>query len=63
MQDQPNVSEIAAAAAVATGCIVTSYCVWYYSGRYIGEMSLLLPEDRREVCFSVLDFWGNRQVG
>lgn len=31
------------------------------SGRYVGEMSLLLPE-RRVVRFSVLDFWGNREV-
>jgi hypothetical protein len=29
--------------------------------RYVGEMSLLLPE-RRHVRLSVLDFWGNREV-
>lgn len=28
----------------------------------MGELSLLLPE-KRELCFSVLDFWGSRQVG
>ncbi len=31
--DEPDPREMAAAAAVAVGCIVTSYCVWYYSGR------------------------------
>lgn len=30
--------------------------------RYVGEMALLLP-DRQTVRFSVLDFWGNREVG
>ena len=29
----------------------------YYSGRYVGELSLLLPE-KRVARFSVLDFWG-----
>ena len=28
----------------------------------MGELSLLLPE-KRVARFSVLDFWGNRQVG
>ncbi|KAG1666245.1 hypothetical protein FOA52_011547 [Chlamydomonas sp. UWO 241] len=51
---------IAAAAAVATGCVVTSYCVWFYSGRYVGELSLALP-DKTHLVFSVLDFWGSRQ--
>ena len=49
-------------AGLALGCVVTSYCIWYYSGRYVGEMALLLPE-RSSVRFSVLDFWGNREVG
>jgi hypothetical protein len=51
---------IAAAAAVVTGCVVTSYCLWFYSGRYVGELSLALPE-RTHLVFSVLDFWGSRQ--
>ncbi|EFJ44750.1 hypothetical protein VOLCADRAFT_94820 [Volvox carteri f. nagariensis] len=56
----PNPMDLAAVGALAVGCVVTSYCIWYYSGRYVGEMSLLLPE-RRVVRFSVLDFWGNRE--
>ncbi|PNH01463.1 hypothetical protein TSOC_012647, partial [Tetrabaena socialis] len=56
----PDPMDLAAVGALAVGCIVTSYCIWYYSGRYVGEMSLLLPE-RRVVRFSVLDFWGNRE--
>jgi hypothetical protein len=58
--ESPSPKEIAAALSVAVGCIATSYCVWYYSGRYVGELSLLLPE-RKDLCFSVLDFWGSRQ--
>ncbi|MEW5303091.1 MAG: hypothetical protein WDW36_005818 [Sanguina aurantia] len=52
--------EVAAVVGLIVGCVVTSYCVWYYSGRYLGELSLLLPQ-RRVARFSVLDFWGNRQ--
>ncbi|GIL72622.1 hypothetical protein Vretimale_4322 [Volvox reticuliferus] len=57
----PNPMDLAAVGALAVGCVVTSYCIWYYSGRYVGELSLLLPE-RRVLRFSVLDFWGNREV-
>ncbi|KAG2499164.1 hypothetical protein HYH03_002745 [Edaphochlamys debaryana] len=56
----PNPWDLAAVGALAVGCIVTSYCIWYYSGRYVGELSVLLPE-KRTVRFSVLDFWGNRE--
>ncbi|GIL43372.1 hypothetical protein Vafri_1143 [Volvox africanus] len=56
----PNPMDLAAVGALAVGCVVTSYCIWYYSGRYVGELSLLLPE-RRVLRFSVLDFWGNRE--
>ncbi|GFR41397.1 hypothetical protein Agub_g2076 [Astrephomene gubernaculifera] len=56
----PDPMDLAAVGALAVGCVVTSYCIWYYSGRYVGEMSLLLP-DRNRVRFSVLDFWGNRE--
>lgn len=33
--------DIAAAVAVLVGCVVTSYCVWFFSGRYVGELSLV----------------------
>lgn len=61
MQKDPNPWDIAATVSVMIGSIITSYCIWYYSGRYVGELSLLLPE-RRVARFSVLDFWGNRKV-
>ena len=38
-----------------------SCCLWYYSRRYVGEMAVMLPDAQR-VRFSVLDFWGNREV-
>lgn len=50
-----------AASAIILGCVVTSYCLWFYSSRYVGELSLLLPH-KRVARFSTLDFWGNRQV-
>lgn len=53
-------TDIAVGTSVIVGCIVTSYCLWFYSGRYVGELSLLLPS-KRVARFSVLDFWGNRE--
>ncbi|WIA18890.1 hypothetical protein OEZ85_003562 [Tetradesmus obliquus] len=52
--------DMLALTGLAGGMVAGSYCLWYYSRRYVGEMSLLLPE-RRHVRFSVLDFWGNRE--
>lgn len=54
--------DVFALTALAGGMVAASCCLWYYSRRYVGEMSLLLP-DRQRVRFSVLDFWGNREVG
>jgi hypothetical protein len=36
--------DLLAVIAVLVGCVVTSYCLWFYSSRYVGELSLLLPE-------------------
>ena len=47
------------ATALIIGCGVASTTLWWFSQRYVGEMSLLVPD---KLCFSVLDFWGNRQV-
>eukprot|EP00798_Chlamydomonas_sp_ICE-L_P012319 gene12319-15487_t len=60
LSTDPKTSDVVTCGALAVGCIVTSYCLWYYSGRYVGELSLLLP-DKKTLRFSVLDFWGNRQ--
>lgn len=46
--------------ALGAGCVAGSFCLNYYSRRYVGELSLL--PDKRTVRFSTLDFWGNRQV-
>ena len=44
---------------------VASTALWYYSRRYVGELSLLLPPEgdstKAVVRFSVLGFWGNRE--
>lgn len=48
------------ATALVIGCGVASTTLWWFSQRYVGEMSLVGPN---ELCFSVLDFWGHRQVG
>jgi len=47
------------ASSLILGCGFASTTLWWFSQRYIGELSLLGP---RLLRFSVLDFWGNRQV-
>jgi hypothetical protein len=54
-------AHIAGMTGLAVGMAVVSCCLWYYSRRYVGEMALLMPDAQR-VRFSVLDFWGNREV-
>ena len=58
---QGSISSIQMVMAISLiiGCGVASTTLWWFSQRYIGEMSLVVPN---ELCFSVLDFWGNRQV-
>ena len=54
------------ASALVLGCATASVTLWYFSRRYVGELSLLKggPSGRPDrLCFSVLDFWGNREVG
>ncbi|GAB4824099.1 hypothetical protein N2152v2_011145 [Parachlorella kessleri] len=51
------------ASSLLVGSAVASTTLWYYSRRYVGELSLLrdaagCPAKAR---FSVLDFWGNRE--
>lgn len=62
---QGSVSSIQAvmATALVVGCGAASVTLWYYSRRYVGELSLRRrPGDGQpHVCFSVLDFWGNRE--
>ncbi|BDA42295.1 hypothetical protein COCOBI_03-1820 [Coccomyxa sp. Obi] len=62
---QGSVSSIQAvmATALVVGCGAASVTLWYYSRRYVGELSLRLRPGGGKplVCFSVLDFWGNRE--
>ena len=53
------------ATALVVGCVVASVTLWYYSRRYVGELSLRRrrPGEVPRLCFSVMDFWGNREVG
>lgn len=60
-QDDVTFTDIFALTALAGGMVAASCCLWYYSRRYVGEMALMLPDAQR-VRFSVLDFWGNREV-
>ena len=52
------------ATALVVGCVTASVTLWYFSRRYVGELSLLTgePGRPRRLCFSVLDFWGHREV-
>ena len=63
---QGNVSSIqmVMASALVVGCATASVTLWYFSRRYVGELSLLKGSFERpsRLCFSVLDFWGNREV-
>ena len=70
--------QVAAAAALLGGCGVASTSLWFFSRRYIGELSLIprvyapgsepAPQgqaqeyDSRKILLSTLDFWGHRQV-
>ena len=47
--------------ALVGGCGVASASLWYFSRRYLGEVSLSAAHPGR-AKFSVLDFWGNREV-
>ena len=47
------------ASSLILGCGFASTTLWWFSQRYIGELALVGPHLLR---FSVLDFWGNRQV-
>lgn len=60
-QDEATSGDVWALTALAGGLVAASYCLWYYSRRYVGEMALMMPDAER-VRFSVLDFWGNREV-
>ena len=53
------------AVSLVVGCTVASVTLWYYSRRYVGELSLRqVPRGGvPRLCFSVMDFWGNREVG
>lgn len=70
----PMQAVIATALVVGSGAASTA--LWYFSRRYVGELSLLIPKGTiaaaagqegaafpgpRLVRFSVLDFWGNRE--
>lgn len=46
------------AISLVIGCAAASTALWYYSRRYVGELSLC---NTQKACFSVLDFWGNRE--
>lgn len=53
------------AALLIVGSGVASTTLWFFSQRYVGELAALpptAPGGRERLRFSVLDFWGKRQV-
>lgn len=46
--------------ALVAGCGIASASLWYFSRRYLGEISLS-PSHPGKAKFSVLDFWGHRE--
>lgn len=49
--------QLLASGGLLIGCGVASLALWYYSSRYVGELSTL-PRDR--LMISTMDFWGYR---
>lgn len=60
MQGSVEGVQMVMATSLVIGCAAASTALWYYSRRYVGELSLM--PNMRKACFSVLDFWGNREV-
>jgi hypothetical protein len=59
-------TQVVMASALVVGAGAASSALWYYSRRYVGELALLFPhqpEQPPRLRISVLDFWGNREVG
>ncbi len=53
------------ATLLVLGSGVASSTLWFFSRRYVGELAALPPAGlggAARLRFSVLDFWGNRQV-
>eukprot|EP00884_Botryococcus_braunii_P006389 jgi/Botrbrau1/15751/Bobra.4_1s0117.2 len=50
------------AGSVVFGCGMAAVTLWYFSRRYVGELSVINTGDGSlQLCFSVLDFWGRRE--
>ena len=65
LQGSVSSIQMVMASALVLGCATASVTLWYFSRRYVGELALLKggPSGRpSRLCFSVLDFWGNREV-
>jgi len=56
-------ASLGVAGGLLLGCGISATTLQYYSRRYVGELALVTrhPSDTR-LRFSVLDFWGNREV-
>jgi hypothetical protein len=51
------------AGSVVFGSGMAAVTLWYFSRRYIGELSIIdSGKGPLRLCFSVLDFWGRREV-
>ena len=78
LQGSVSTAQLAAAGALLGGCGIASTSLFFFSRRYIGELSLISTSaaaasrpdnadstqqyDSSQVLISTLDFWGHRQV-
>lgn len=65
LQGSVSSIQMVMASALVLGCATASVTLWYFSRRYVGELTLLKGGRAgrpSRLCFSVLDFWGNREV-
>lgn len=51
------------AGTLVFGCGMAAVTLWYFSSRYLGELSIVSRRTGSpQLCLSVLDFWGRRKV-
>ncbi len=61
-QGSLSVVQTAVAVSLLIGCGAASAALYFYSRRYVGQLQYLPDAVEPRLCFSVLDFWGHRQV-
>merc|ERR1712166_188053 len=59
MGGDPSAEMLAMSGAILSGCGVASWAMYFYGRRYVGLLTLMVPE--RQLRISTLSFWGLRE--